>query len=138
MTGEFQYHLDAKGRLFVPARLREELGENFYLTVSPEPCLSVYSGEGWRELTDKVRAMPYGKQRRLRPLFASAVCCALDGQGRILLPRSLRDYARLHKSVTVVGCGSHAELWDSGEWAARSGRETTPENLAAMMEELDF
>ena len=138
MTGEYQHHLDAKGRLFIPVRLREELGEAFYVTVSMDRCLCAYSGESWRTLSERVRAMPYVKQRRMRPLFALAAQCSLDGQGRILLPQSLREYAGLTHSVAVVGCNDHAEFWDSPAWAEKNAREVTPENIAKAMEELDF
>ena len=138
MTGEFQHNLDAKGRLFIPARLREELGDVFYVTLSMDQCLSAYSGESWQNFSDKVNAMPYVKQRRMRPLFAYAAKCELDAQGRILIPQNLRDYARLTKSVTVVGCNNHAELWDSAAWSEQNAVEMTPENIAKVMEELDF
>ena len=138
MTGEFQHSLDAKGRLFIPARLRDELGDVFYVTLSMEKCLSAYSGTSWQELADKVNAMPSVKQRKMRPLFAHAARCELDAQGRVLIPQHLRDYAGFSKSVTVVGCNNHAELWDSEAWEAVFREETTPENIAAVMEELEF
>ena len=138
MTGEYQHNLDAKGRLFIPARLREELGDVFYVTLSMERCLSAYSAESWRIFSDKVNAMPYVKQRKMRPLFAYAARCELDAQGRILLPQNLRTYAGLSKSVTVVGCNNHAEFWDSAAWEKQNAIEMTPENIAAAMEELDF
>ena len=138
MTGEFQHNLDAKGRLFIPARLREELGDVFYVTLSMERCLSAYSAESWRVFSDKVNSMPYIKQRKMRPLFAYAARCELDAQGRILLPQNLRNYAGLSKNVTVVGCNNHAEFWDSAAWEEQNAIEMTPENIAAAMEELDF
>ena len=138
MTGEFQHNLDAKGRLFIPARLREELGDVFYVTLSMERCLSAYSAESWRVFSDKVNSMPYVKQRKMRPLFAYAARCELDAQGRILLPQNLRTYAGLSKNVTVVGCNNHAEFWDSDAWAQVSAVEMMPENIAAVMEELEF
>ncbi len=138
MTGEYQHNLDAKGRLFIPARLREELGDVFYVTLSMERCLSAYSGESWRIFSDKVNAMSYVKQRKMRPLFAYAARCELDAQGRILLPQNLRDYAGLTKNVTVIGCNNHAEFWDSAAWAEQNAIEMTPERIAAAMEELDF
>ena len=138
MTGEFQHSLDSKGRLFIPAKLREELGEIFYMTVSMERCLCVYSAENWQSFSDKVSEMPYVKQRKMRPLFAHAARCELDAQGRVLIPQNLRDYAGLNKNVTVVGCNNHAELWDSDAWKSVYDMETTPENIAAVMEELEF
>ena len=138
MTGEYKHSLDSKGRIFIPARLREELGEVFYITLSMDKCLNAYSSTSWQELSDRVSAMPYVNQRKMRPLFAYAARCELDRQGRVLLPQNLRDYAGLDKNVTVVGCNNHAEFWDSDAWAAVNALETTPENIAAVMEELEF
>lgn len=138
MTGEYQHSLDSKGRIFIPAKLRDELGEVFYITISMDRCLCVYSSDNWKELSDKVSAMPYVKQRKMRPLFAHAARCELDGQGRALIPQNLRDFAGLSKNVAVVGCNNHAELWDSEAWKSVYAFETTPENIAAVLEELDF
>ena len=138
MTGEYQHSLDAKGRLFMPAKLRDELGEVFFITISMERCLCAYSGESWQNLSERVSAMPYVKQRKMRPIFAHAAKCELDAQGRALIPQKLRDYAGFTKNVTVVGCNNHAELWDSDAWRAVYELETTPENIAAVMEELEF
>ena len=145
MTGEYMHTLDAKGRLAVPSRLRDELGGVFYVTLSMDRCLSAYSAESWQSFVDKVRSMPYVdrkkmfvKQRRMRPLFAFAARCEADAQGRILLPQNLRDYAGLTKDVTIVGCNNHAELWDSARWNEIHDAEMTPDNIAAVMEELEF
>ena len=138
MTGEYMHTLDAKGRLAVPSRLRDELGGVFYVTLSMDRCLSAYSAESWQRFSDKVDAMPFVKQRKMRPLFAFAARCETDAQGRILLPQNLRDYAGLTKDVTIVGCNNHAELWDSARWNEIHNAEMTPENIAAVMEELEF
>lgn len=138
MTGEYQHSLDSKGRLSIPARLRDELGNVFYVTLSMEKCLSAYSAESWQKFLDKIEEMPYVKQQKMRPLFSQAARCELDGQGRILIPQKMRDFAGLIKNVTVVGCNNHAEFWDSERWNAINTKETTPENIAAVMEELDF
>jgi len=138
MTGEYQHNLDAKGRLFIPAKLREDLGDVFFVTISMDRCLSAYSGENWETFSAKVNAMPYVKQRKMRPLFANAAKCELDAQGRVLLPQNLRDYAGLSKNVTVVGANNHAEFWDSETWQSVREEEITPENIAAVMEELEF
>ena len=138
MTGEYQHSLDNKGRIFIPAKLREELGDVFYITISMDRCLCAYSSENWRVLSEKVSAMPYVKQRRMRPLFAHAAKCELDSQGRALIPANLREFAGLEKNVSVIGCNNHAELWDSASWEKIYAEETTPENIAAVMEELEF
>lgn len=138
MTGEYSHSIDAKGRLFIPAKLREDLGTVFYVTISMDECLAAYSGERWEQIMEKYNAMPLSKQRKMRPLFAKAAKCELDSQGRVLLPQNLRDYAELQKEVSIIGAGRHAEIWDAAKWAEIDAVETTPENIAAVMEELDF
>ena len=138
MTGIFQHTIDAKGRLSIPARLREELGEVFYVTLSMEKCLSAYSSESWESFVEKIKAMPKAKQIRMRPLFSHASKCDLDSQGRILLSQALRDFAGLEKNVTVVGAGECVEIWDSDTWTAVDVIETTPEYIAEVYMELDF
>ncbi len=138
MTGVYRHSLDSKGRLFIPVKLREELGNVFYVTISTEACLSVYSDDGWEALMAKIRELPRVKQKMMRPLFSHAAKCELDSQGRILLPQALRDYAGLTKNVAVVGAGDTAELWDEDRWNEVDAAETTPENLAGVFTELDF
>ena len=138
MTGEYQHSLDSKGRLFIPAKLREELGEVFYITLSMDKCLSAYSAQSWQEFSDKVNAMSYVKQRKMRPLFAYASKCELDNQGRTLIPAHLREYANLTKNVTVVGCNNHAEISNEDAWKTVHEAEISPENIASVMEELEF
>ena len=138
MTGAYQHSIDAKGRLFIPARLREELGETFHVTLSMEKCLSAYSNESWDRFMEKIKAMPKAKQIKMRPLFSHAIKCELDSQGRILLTQALRDFAGLKKNVTVVGVGENVEFWDSDAWAEVDEVETTPDNIADVFKELDF
>ena len=138
LTGVFYHNIDAKGRLFIPAKLREELGDVFYVTLSMEKCLTAYSSESWDVFMDKIKAMPRVRQIKMRPLFAHAAKCELDGQGRILLPQALRDFAGLTKNVAVVGAGECAEIWDADAWNAVDVTETTPENIAEVFTELDF
>ena len=117
MTGQYAHNIDAKGRLFIPAKLREELGETFHVTIGLDHCLSIYSDESWADFTDKVRVLPYSKAKALRPLFANAVDCEPDGQGRILIPTKLREYANLQKEVVVIGSFDRAEIWNAERWA---------------------
>ena len=77
-------------------------------------------------------------KKKARPLFAHAARCDLDGQGRILLPQNLRDFAGLTKDVTIVGCGETAEFWDSDEWKKTDTLEVTPENIKQVFMDLDF
>lgn len=136
LTGEYQHTMDAKGRLFIPAKLRDRLGGEFIVTISMDKCLSIYSAESWQTFSERVDAMSYVQQRKMRPLFVYASRVELDNQGRILLPQSLRSFACLTKNITIVGCNNHAELWDSEAWQDVAKLEITPENIAAVMEEL--
>jgi len=138
MTGQYQHSIDTKGRLFIPAKLREELGDTFYVTMGVDGCLSVYSDESWGRFTEKFESLPFTKTRAMRPLFANAAKCEPDAQGRILLPAKLREYANLKKDVVVIGVSNRAEIWNADAWTALEAEELNPENLAAVMEELGF
>lgn len=138
MTGVYRHNIDAKGRLFIPSKLKEELGDVFYVTLSMEKCLTAYSEESWHRFMEKIKAMPRVKQIKMRPLFSHAAKCELDTQGRILLPQALRDFAGISKNVAVVGAGECAEFWDEDSWNEIDVCETTPENIADVFAELDF
>jgi len=136
--GKYRHTVDPKGRLFVPSKLREELGESFYVTLGLDHCLTVYTEAGWQAILDRYNAMPLSQSRKIRFLFANAARCEPDKQGRFLLPQELRNYAGLSQEVTFIGQGNHAELWDSAAYDALERETLTPENLAAAMEELGF
>ena len=138
MTGYFEHKIDAKGRLFIPSTLRDELGEVFHVTITYNDCLTAYSRNSWERFLEKVRAMPMRQQQRMRPLFSNAARCELDKQGRFLLPQKLRDRIGLQKDVTVVGAGTFVQFWDTGTFKHINDEETTPENLADVLDELDF
>ena len=138
MEGLYNHVLDGKGRISIPSRIRSELGDTFYITISTEQCLNAYSQETWNGLRERVRALPQIKQKKMRPLFAHAASCEIDAQGRVLLPQHLRSFAKLERAVTIVGNGDCAEFWDSETWNAIDVMETTPENLADVFMELDF
>ena len=138
MTDTFEHKIDAKGRLFIPSSLRKELGDIFHVTISVEKCLTAYSNDSWERFLDKVRAMPIRQQPKMRPFFSNAARCELDSQGRILLPQKLRDRIGLGKDVTVVGAGTFVQFWDSEAYKLVAEQESTPENLADVMDELDF
>ncbi len=138
VTGEYRHSLDSKGRVFIPARLRDELGDVFFITLSMDKCLCAYSADSWQTFSEKVGAMSYVNQRKMRPLFAHAAKCELDAQGRVLIPQILRTYAGLEKNVAVIGCNNHAEIWDATEWEKICAEEMSSENIASVMQELDF
>ena len=136
MYGTYQHSLDAKGRLFIPARLRDELGEEFFITISSEKCLTAYSNKSWEHMLEDISARPKMDQKKMRSVYAHAARVELDGQGRILIPQALRNFAGLGKNVAVVGVGECAQLWDAEAWAEVDAGETTPEYIASIFEEL--
>lgn len=138
MTGKYAHSVDPKGRLFVPAKLRDELGDVFYVTLGLDHCLSVYTQDGWDAVTEKYNNLPISQARRMRFLFANAAKCEPDKQGRFLIPTDLRDYAGLTQEVMFIGLGNHAEIWDADAYRKLENETLTPENLAAVMEELGF
>ena len=136
MTGIYEHTLDAKGRLFIPSRMREELGDTFYVTLSMEKCLSAYSSESWDRFMARIKEMPKTKQIKMRPLFAHAAKVDLDTQGRILIPQALRDFGGLVKNVTVVGTGECVEFWDSDRWSKSAPDDI--DDIAESLSDLGF
>lgn len=117
--GEYQHTIDPKGRVIMPARFREELGLRFVLTKGLDQCLFGFTLAEWNELSQKLRSLPLGnKDARAftRFFFAGAIECELDGQGRILIPSNLREYARLDKELTIIGVSTRIEFWSTELW----------------------
>lgn len=117
--GEFEHSLDTKGRLTVPAKFRDELGDSFVVTRGLDKCLFVYSREEWQILEAKLKSLPMTRSDArsfVRFFFSGASECELDKQGRILLPQKLRDYAQLEKDCTLLGVSNRVEIWDSTIW----------------------
>lgn len=118
--GEYLHTIDGKGRLIVPAKFREALGERFIATKGLDHCLFVYPLDEWKILEEKLRALPFTQpdaRAFVRFFFSGATECELDKQGRILLPANLREYAQLDKDVVLVGVSSRVEIWSQGLWA---------------------
>ena len=136
MTGQYAHNIDAKGRLFIPAKLREELGETFHVTIGPDHCLTIYPNDTWDDFRAKVHDMPYSKGKALRALSANAVDCEPDGQGRILIPAKLRKYADLEKEVVVIGSFDRAEIWNAERWAREEAMAFESGSLEQAMEEM--
>lgn len=136
MTGTYEHSIDAKGRLFIPAKLREELGVTFYLAMGVDACLAIYPQETWNRFTEKFASLPMTQSRAMRTLFANATKCELDSQGRIVIPQKLRQYASLDKDTVIIGVSDRAEIWAAETWNALEEDNMTPEKMAACMEAL--
>ena len=138
MTGTYEHSIDAKGRLFIPAKLREELGVTFYLAMGVDECLAIYPQETWNRFTEKFASLPMSQSAAMRPLFANASKCELDSQGRIVIPQQLRKYAGLEKDAVIIGVNDRAEIWSAETWNAREEEEMTPEKMKACLAALGF
>lgn len=119
--GEFEHTIDDKGRVAIPARFREVLGERFVVTKGFDSCLQAFPMSYWQELREKVERLPISSPdaRNLRRLlFAPAADVEIDRQGRGLIPQSLREHAGLAEAVLITGMGNYFELWSAERWRA--------------------
>jgi len=135
--GEYQHTIDSKGRVSIPARFREELGELFVITKGLDNSLFVYPMEEWRRLEQKLKSLPFTRadaRAFARFFFSGAVECELDKQGRVLLPQVLREHARINKDVVIIGVSTRIEIWAKEVWEeyslqAAANYETIAETL---------
>ncbi len=136
--GEYNHSIDAKGRLIVPSKFREQLGAQFVVTKGLDGCLFVYSKEEWERIETTFREKPLtSKDARkfMRFFFAGAADCEVDKQGRILIPNNLREYAAIDKDVVSVGVLSRVEIWSKERWE-ESGDFDDMDEIAEHMAEL--
>ena len=115
MTGTYEHSIDGKGRLFIPAKLREELGVSFYLAAGVDACLAIYPQETWERFTEKFSSLPMSATKSMRRLFAN-----------------------LDRDVVIIGVNDRAEIWSAETWNAQEEEEMTPEKMSACMEALGF
>ncbi len=142
LLGEYEHTLDIKGRLAMPAKLRDSLGNKFIITKGLDGCLFVYDFEQWKILEAKLEALPMGQKKTrdyARFFFGSASEGECDKQGRVLLPANLRKHAALEKEAVIVGVGNRVEIWDSERWrelTANSAEDIN--NLSEQLADLGF
>ena len=118
-SGEYQHTLDAKGRVIMPVKFREALGESFFVTKGLDKNLLVFSREEWQKFYEKLSTLPLANKnsRGFSRLFlAGAIECETDKQGRIQLTPPLKKYAMLEKDVTIIGNGNKLEIWSTDNW----------------------
>lgn len=140
--GEYKHNIDVKGRMIMPAKFRDDLGESFVVTRGLDQCLFVYPLSEWRILEDKIKKLPLTKKDARafsRFFFSGAVECEIDKQGRINIPASLREYANIEKACSVIGVSNRVEIWSEEIWESyMNDSESTFTEVAENMMEIDF
>ncbi|MBE6924605.1 MAG: division/cell wall cluster transcriptional repressor MraZ [Ruminococcaceae bacterium] len=138
MIGKYPAKLDDKNRLFVPAKLRSELGEAFFVTLGVNcgrRCLTVYTDADWQTLQENYNALPISQRGAATSLiFINATECTPDKQFRFMLTQNLLDFAGIGRDVVIVGRAGQAEIWSADEFAAFEAENLTPEKLLASLE----
>ncbi len=117
--GEFQHNLDAKGRIIVPAKLRDELGASFVIAKGFDGCLDFWTLPAWEHRLQQIRQIPQTTseaRKFVRGLTAKATHVEVDKQGRVLVPSNLMSEAGLEKNCVIIGASDHVELWDQERW----------------------
>ncbi len=124
--GEYAHNIDRKGRLIMPAKFREELGEHVVVNRGLDGCLYVYTMQQWDEVYAQLAALPStNRDARMyqRMMLSKAAECEMDGQGRILIPSSLVSLAGLEKECLIIGMANHLEIWSKERWEALEAQQ---------------
>ena len=138
LMGQYDYAVDAKGRLNFPAKFRDEMGETFIVTCWLDHCLAAFPAAQFEKIAEKIEEKGLVKGRKVsRMLYASAVEVTPDKQGRILIPANLREFADLKKDIMVIGASNRAEIWNKSRWEA-SCDDLNSDAIAQAMDELGF
>ncbi|MBR1701520.1 MAG: division/cell wall cluster transcriptional repressor MraZ [Lachnospiraceae bacterium] len=135
---EYNHTIDAKGRLIIPSKFRETLGDEFVISKGMDGCLYVYANEDWNAFEQKLTSLPLTNKpaRQFARFFlAGAASVEVDKQGRILVPGNLREFAKLDKDVVLVGVGSRIEIWSKDQYDNISD-DVDMEGITQAMEEL--
>lgn len=138
LIGEYEHSLDAKGRIIMPAKFREGIGDKFIVTKGLDGCLFAFSKEEWKKFEEKLSTLPISnKDARnfTRFFFAGAIDCELDKQGRFLISANLREFAGLIKDVVIVGMNSRIEIWSKEKWND-ANQNLSADDIAEKMEML--
>ena len=121
LIGEYEHSLDTKGRLILPAKIREDMGETFIVTKGLDGCLFGFSQTEWANFEEKLKTLPLtNKNARdfVRFFLSGATECEMDKQGRFLIVANLREYANLEKDAVIIGVGTRIEIWNKEKWKA--------------------
>lgn len=134
LIGEYEHSLDVKGRLIMPAKLREDIGDNFIITKGLDGCLFGFSSNEWTCFEEKLKSLPLtNKSARdfVRFFLSGAVNVEIDKQGRFLIASNLREYASMEKEVVIIGVGTRIEFWSKDKWKKYNSSENMSANELA-------
>ena len=135
LLGHYRHNIDAKGRIIIPNKFRDDLGESFIVTRGLDNSLFVYPLNEWLVLEEKIRQLPLSTGRDLqRFFFSNAEEVTPDSQGRILIPSNLRKYTELKKEAVIIGVSSRVEIWSKENWDKNSENLSNEAVLNAMTE----
>ncbi len=126
LIGEYEHSLDAKGRLIMPAKIREDIGEKFIITKGLDGCLFGFSQNEWTNFEEKLKTLPLtNKNARdfVRFFLSGAIECEIDKQGRFLIASNLREYGALEKEAVIIGVGTRIEIWNKDKWKTYNSEE---------------
>ncbi|MBO5789073.1 MAG: division/cell wall cluster transcriptional repressor MraZ [Clostridia bacterium] len=123
-VGEFSHTLDTKNRIFIPAKLREELGDHFYITRKMnKTCLAVYSVAEMDHICDQINQFPDSEVSEIKEfLFSKTIYATPDSNGRIVLPQNILDYAKIERNAVIIGAGNHLQIWAEHLWAEQEAQ----------------
>ena len=123
--GEYNHSVDSKGRIIVPSKFRDELGQQFVVTLGLDGCLFMYPNDEWAEFISQLKGLPGSREARQlqRYFLAGAATCEMDKQGRILIPSKLREHTAVEKEVVFVGVLNKVEVWSKERWEANNSYE---------------
>ena len=126
LIGEYEHSLDVKGRLILPAKIREDMGDKFIVTKGLDGCLFGFSQNEWTNFEEKLKTLPLtNKNARdfVRFFLSGATECEIDKQGRFLITSNLREYATLEKDAIIIGVGTRIEIWNREKWKSYNSDE---------------
>ncbi len=134
-SGTYNHTIDSKNRLFIPAKLREKLGEKFFVMQNIDGCLDVITLEARDTIAEQLSLLPRLQSSQIkRFLFSEASDCVPDSQGRVVLPQKLVEFADLQKNVLIIGVDDHIELWNEDKYNALRAASSNEQILAIMNE----
>lgn len=137
--GEYNHSVDAKNRISIPSKFRDELGSKFIITKGLDGCLYVYTSDEWKKLEQKLSTLPLTNRDArafVRFFFSGASEIEIDKQGRALIPQNLKEYAKIKKEIVSIGVSSRIEIWSREKWLEYNESDIDYDSIAEKMSDL--